>query len=125
MDCWTPALSSNILCYIRRKQPPSSTLKTINSNLLSQQVHKRRTKHGNGWSFLGGSRVKCQPNLQNLPQRRSYRVSAMCNLFFHCLSLFLNSCHATSFLVLLDNSWESAMFGQECGYLQSSHNDSL
>ncbi|KAK4711937.1 hypothetical protein R3W88_006450 [Solanum pinnatisectum] len=76
MDCWTPALSSNILCYIRRNQPPSSTLKTINPILLSQQVQKR-TKHGNGWSFLGGSRVLCQPNLQNLPQRRSYRVSAM------------------------------------------------
>ncbi|XP_055804008.1 protein ABA DEFICIENT 4, chloroplastic [Solanum dulcamara] len=77
MDSWTPALSSNILCYIRRNQPPASTLKTINPDLLSQQVRKQRTKHGNEWSFLGGSRVMCQPNLQILPQRRSYRVSAM------------------------------------------------
>lgn len=77
MDSWTPALSSNVLCYIRTNQPPSSTFKPINPDLLSQQVQKRGTKHGNGWSFLGGSRVMYQPNLQNLPQRRSYRVSAM------------------------------------------------
>ncbi|KAJ8567470.1 hypothetical protein K7X08_019678 [Anisodus acutangulus] len=76
-DHWAPALTSDIPSNIRRNQSASSALKTIIPDPLSHQVQKRGTKHGNGWSFLGGSRVICQPNFQNLAQRRSYRVSAI------------------------------------------------
>ncbi|KAK4346790.1 hypothetical protein RND71_033129 [Anisodus tanguticus] len=77
MDSWPPALPSDIPSNSRRRQHVPSALKTIIPDLLSQQVWKRGTKRGNGWSFFGGSRVICQPNFQNPPQRRSYRVSAM------------------------------------------------
>ncbi|XP_059293323.1 protein ABA DEFICIENT 4, chloroplastic [Lycium ferocissimum] len=76
-DRWAPALTSNILSNIRRNEPASSALKRINPDILSQQVRKRGIKHGNGCSFLRGSRVICQPKLQNLLQRRSHRVSAI------------------------------------------------
>ncbi|KAM3363222.1 protein ABA DEFICIENT 4, chloroplastic isoform X2 [Capsicum galapagoense] len=78
MTSWTPALSSNILCcYVRRNQTPSPTLEIIDPDLLSHRVRKRGIKHGNEWSFLGGSTVMRQPNLQNISQGRSCRVSAM------------------------------------------------
>ncbi|XP_009618393.1 protein ABA DEFICIENT 4, chloroplastic isoform X2 [Nicotiana tabacum] len=76
-DSWAPALTSHILRNIRRNQPASSALKTITPDLLSQEIWKGGSKHSNGWSFLGGSRVILQPNLQNLQQRKSCRVSAI------------------------------------------------
>nr|XP_009788772.1 PREDICTED: uncharacterized protein LOC104236529 isoform X5 [Nicotiana sylvestris] len=66
-----------LLVLFRRNQPVSSALETITPDLSSQQVGKWGSKHRNGWSFLGGSRVILQPNLQNLQQRKSCRVSAI------------------------------------------------
>ncbi|XP_016492813.1 protein ABA DEFICIENT 4, chloroplastic isoform X2 [Nicotiana tabacum] len=76
-DSYAPALTSDFIRNIRRNQPVSSALETITPDLSSQQVGKWGSKHRNGWSFLGGSRVILQPNLQNLQQRKSCRVSAI------------------------------------------------